>query len=42
MIEAVSQEDFDAWVEFAREEYASAGAAPTELAALDTSAPLAR
>ena len=42
MIEAVSQEEFDAWVEFAREEYASAGAAPTELAALDASAPLAR
>jgi cytochrome c oxidase subunit 2 len=42
MIEAVSQEDFDAWVEMAREEYASAGEAPTELAALDAGAPAAR
>ena len=42
MIEAVSQEDFDAWVEFAREEFASAGESPTELAALDTGAPAAR
>jgi cytochrome c oxidase subunit 2 len=41
-IEAVSQEDFDAWVEMAREEYASAGEAPTELAALDAGAPAAR
>ncbi len=41
-IEAVSQEAFDAWVEMAREEFASAGEAPTELAALDTGAPAAR
>ena len=41
-IEAVSQEAFDAWVEMAREEYASAGESPTELAALDTGAPAAR
>ena len=41
-IEAVSQEAFDAWVEMAREEYASAGAAPTEVAALDASATPAR
>ena len=41
-IEAVSQEDFDAWVEMAREEYASAGEAPTELAALDAGASAAR
>ena len=41
-IEAVSQEAFDAWVEMAREEYASAGAAPTEVAALDTGATPAR
>ena len=42
MIEAVSQEEFDAWVEFAREEYASANDSPTEVAALDASAPKAR
>ena len=42
MIEAVSQEEFDAWVEFAREEYASANDAPAEVAALDAGAPLAR
>ena len=42
MIEAVSQEDFDAWVEFAREEFAAAGAGPTALAALDAGAPAAR
>jgi cytochrome c oxidase subunit 2 len=41
-IEAVSQEAFDAWVEMAREEFASAGESPTELAALDTGAPAAR
>ena len=42
MIEAVSQEEFDAWVEFAREEFASANDAPTEVAALDAGAPTAR
>ena len=42
MIEAVSQEEFDAWVEFAREEFASASDAPAEVAALDAGAPLAR
>ena len=42
MIEAVSQEDFDAWVEMAREEFASADAMPTEVASLDAGAPLAR
>ena len=42
MIEAVSQEDFDAWVEMAQEEYAAAGDGPTELAALDAAAPPAR
>ena len=42
MIEAVSQEEFDAWVEFAREEYAAADDTPTEVAALDTGAPKAR
>ena len=42
MIEAVSQEDFDAWVEFAREEFASADDTPTEVASLDASAPKAR
>jgi cytochrome c oxidase subunit 2 len=42
MIEAVSQEDFDAWVEMAREEFASADDTPTEVASLDASAPLAR
>ena len=42
MIEAVSQEDFDAWVEMAREEFASADDIPTEVASLDAGAPLAR
>ena len=42
MIEAVSQEEFDAWVEFAREEYASANDAPTEVATLGAGAPKAR
>ena len=42
MIEAVSQEEFDAWVEFAREEYASANDAPTEVASLGAGAPKAR
>ena len=42
MIEAVSQEEFDAWVEFAREEYASANDTPTEVASLDAAAPPAR
>ena len=42
MIEAVSQEEFDAWVEFAREEFASASDTPTEVALLDASAPKAR
>ena len=42
MIEAVSQEEFDAWVEFAREEYASANDRPAEVAALDAGVPLAR
>ena len=42
MIEAVSQEDFDAWVVEAQEEFAAADHTPTELAALDASAPLAR
>ena len=42
MIEAVSQEDFDAWVEMAREEFASADDTPTEVASLDAGAPLAR
>ena len=42
MIEAVSQEEFDAWVEFAREEFASADDTPTEVASLDASTPLAR
>ena len=42
MIEAVSQEDFDAWVVEAQEEFAAANETPTELAALDASAPLAR
>ena len=41
-IEAVSQEAFDAWVETAREEFASADARPVQLAALDGSAPAAR
>jgi cytochrome c oxidase subunit 2 len=41
-IEAVSQEAFDAWVEMAREEFAAAGEAPTEVAALDAGAPPAR
>ena len=39
MIEAVPQEAFDAWVEEAREEYASAGARPARVAALDAGAP---
>ena len=34
MIEAVSQEDFDSWVEMAQEEYASADDTPTEVASL--------
>ena len=42
MIEAVSQEDFDAWVVEAQEEFAAADNTSTELAALDASAPLAR
>jgi len=42
MIEAVSQEEFDAWVEFAREEHAAAGEGPTALAALDAGARAAR
>ena len=42
MIEAVSQEEFDAWVEYAREEFASANDSPTKLAALDGGAPKAR
>ena len=42
MIEAVSQEEFDAWVEFAREEFASASDTSTEVALLDASAPKAR
>ena len=42
MIEAVSQEDFDSWVEMAQEEYASADDTPTEVASLVASAPAAR
>ena len=42
MIEAVSQEAFDAWVETAREEYASVDESPTVLATLVDSAPTAR
>ena len=42
MIEAVSQEEFDAWVVTAQEEYASADATPTEVAALDVAASPAR
>ena len=42
MIEAVSQEEFDAWVEFAREEFASANDAPAEVASLDAGALTAR
>ena len=42
MIEAVSQEDFDAWVVMAQEEYASANDTPTEVASLVASAPAAR
>ena len=42
MIEAVSQEEFDAWVEEAQEEYASANDTPTEVALLDAGAPTAR
>ena len=39
MIEAVPQEAFDAWVEEAREEYASTGARPARVAALAAGAP---
>lgn len=39
MIEAVPQEAFDAWVEEAREEYASTGARPDRVAALAVGAP---
>ncbi len=42
MIEAVSQEGFDAWVEMAQEEYASADDTPTEVASLVVGAPAAR
>ena len=42
MVEAVSQEDFDAWVEMAQEEYAAVDESPTEIAALDAGVPLAR
>jgi len=42
MIEAVSQEDFDAWVVEAQEEYAAANEAPTAVAALDAGALSAR
>ena len=42
MIEAVSPEDFDAWVVEAQEEYAAANEAPTAVAALDAGAPPAR
>ena len=42
MIEAVSQEEFDAWVEEAQEEYAAANDTPTEVASLDAGAPKAR
>ena len=42
MIEAVSQEEFDAWVVEAREEYAAANEVPTEVASLDAGAPTAR
>ena len=42
MIEAVSQEDFDSWVEMAQEEYASADDTPTEVASLVAGAPAAR
>ncbi len=42
MIEAVSQEDFDAWVVEAQEEYAAADEAPTAVAALDAGALSAR
>ena len=42
MIEAVSQEDFDAWVAMAQEEYAAANDSPTEVASLDGGAPKAR
>ena len=42
MIEAVSQEEFDAWVEEAQEEYASANDTPTEVALLDAGALTAR
>ena len=39
MIEAVPQEAFDAWVEEAREEYASPATRPARVAALDAGAP---
>ena len=42
MIEAVSQEEFDAWVVEAQEEYASANDTPTQVASLDAGAPKAR
>ena len=42
MIEAVSQEEFDAWVVEAQEEYASANDTPTEVASLVAGAPEAR
>ena len=42
MIEAVSQEEFDAWVVEAQEEYAAANEVPTEVASLDAGAPTAR
>ena len=42
MIEAVSQEEFDAWVVEAQEEYASANDTPTQVASLVAGAPEAR
>ena len=42
MIEAVSQEEFDAWVVEAQEEYASANDIPTQVASLVAGAPEAR
>ena len=42
MIEAVSQEEFDAWVVEAQEEYASANGIPTQVASLVAGAPEAR
>ena len=42
MIKAVSQEEFDAWVIEAQEEYASANDTPTTVASLDAGAPTAR